>query len=226
MANAPTTTDAKWLAWIKTVAGNNTIPDIYSWHQIGSWQREPDLTIPDFNTIKNAQKLPERPFDINEYAAKEEQNPANSVFYISQLERHNLRGLRANWGSGSGLHDFLADLTPKVNGQYVPNGEWQLYNYYANMTGSRVATTGATNHQFDVFATKQGNVAKIIAGTRTVKAPYDIKISGLTALGLPGNGTIKVGTVRFDWKGDKGEVGAPVRVGTTSVKYTGNAVSF
>jgi len=79
-----------------TVAANNIVPDIYSWHQIGEWQREPDRVVPDFNTIRNRYNLPERPIDLNEYAWPSEQNPGASAFYLAQLERHNLRGLRAN----------------------------------------------------------------------------------------------------------------------------------
>jgi hypothetical protein len=176
--------------------------------------------------MKAVHKLPERPIDINEYAAKEEQNPANSVYYIAQLERHNLRGLRANWGSGRDLHDFLADLVHKgSDGAYHPNGEWQLYKYYAQMAGDRLATTASSDSRFDVFATKAGSVVKIIAGTRTILAPYDIKVFGLQSLGLPEKGNVRVNVTRFDWAGDRGRVDAPVELGQSVFAYTGNTVS-
>jgi hypothetical protein len=225
-AAPPKPTDQKWLAWLKSIAGNQTIPDIYSWHQIGTWSLQPDATVPYFNTMKAGYKLPERPIDINEYAAKEEQNPANSVYYIAQLERHNLRGLRANWGSGGDLHNFLADLVHKgSDGAYHPNGEWQLYKYYAQMGGDRLVTTASSDSRFDVFATKAGSVVKIIAGTRTILAPYDIKVSGLQSLGLPEKGNVRVNVTRFDWSGDRGRVDAPVELGQSVFSYTGNTAS-
>ena len=96
--------------------------------------------MPDFVALLQNQALPQRPIDINEYAALEEQNPANSVFYLAQLERHNLRGLRANWGSGNKLHDDVANLVYNNNSEYLANGDWQSYKYYASMKGDRVGT--------------------------------------------------------------------------------------
>lgn len=210
---------------MSAVAGNKTVPDIYSWHQIGTWEREPDATIPDFNKMRANYGLPEKPIDVNEYAWNTEQNPANSVYYISQMERHNIRGLRANWGSGSGLHDFMANLVAKSNGQYIPNGEWQLYKYYANMNGDRLATTASSDPQFDVFAVKEKSVLKIIAGTRSLKRDSAISITGLESLGFPSSGSVSIRSYRFDWKGAQGQVGNPVDMGTSSRTYSAGNVS-
>lgn len=225
MAASPNPNDQRWLAWLKTAAESNTVPDIYAWHQIGTWSREPDTTMPDFNAMKAVHGLPDLPIDINEYADRPEQNPANSVYYIAQLERHNLRGLRANWGSRGALHDYLANLVYSNNDGYYPNGEWQLYNYYGKMEGDRLATTASPDRRFDVFATKAGSAVKIIAGTRTIHAPYEIKISGLQSLGLPAQGSVKVNVLRFDWSGDQGRVDAPVELGATTMSYTSDTVS-
>ncbi|KAL2869553.1 glycoside hydrolase superfamily [Aspergillus lucknowensis] len=219
-ANSPSLDNEKWEAWAAKIAENDAVPDIYSWHQIGSWEREPDTTIPDLNTLLENHGLPQRPVDVNEYAAVEEQNPANSVFYLSQLERHDIRGLRANWGSGNGLHDNMGNLIWNGGSGYFPNGEWQLYKYYASMTGDRVATTASEDRLFDVFATKTNDTVKIIAGTRTVDQAYEVQVSGLSTLGLPIDGSIDVRSLRFDWGGYQVEVGDPVDLGTESYDYS------
>lgn len=211
---------------MSAVSGNKTVPDIYSWHQIGTWEREPDTTIPDFTSMRATYRLPEKPIDINEYGWSTEQNPANSVYYISQLERYNLRGLRSNWGSGSGLHDFLGSLVAKSNGKYVPNGDWQLYRYYANMTGTRLVTSASANPQFDVFAVREKAVLKIIAGTRSLQRDSSISVTGLDKLGIPGEGSVSVRSYRFDWRGAQGEVGDPVSLGSTSRTYSSGNVSL
>jgi hypothetical protein len=225
MAASPKPDNQKWVTWLKTVADNKIVPDIWAWHQIGTWSREPDTTVPDFNAMKAVHSLPDLPIDINEYADRPEQNPANSVYYIAQLERHNLRGLRANWGSGSDLHDYLGNLIYKNDNGYYPNGEWQLYRYYAEMEGNRIASTASSDLRFDVFAVKSGSTVKIIAGTRTIQASYEIKITGLKSLGLPETGSVNVKVLRFDWAGDQGEIGAPVDVGTSSLQYSSDTVS-
>ncbi|KAL4814908.1 glycoside hydrolase superfamily [Aspergillus spinulosporus] len=214
-AHAPTIDSTYWNSWASVVAGNQTLPDIYSWHQIGIWEREPDRSVADFKALLDLYGLPDKPIDMNEYAWTTEQNPANSAFYLAQLERHNVRGLRANWGSGGGLHDYLANLVYKneSDGEYHPNGEWHLYNYYANMTGNRVETTAAADRQFDVFATTSRGGVKILAGTRSVQAAYDVTVRNLPKLGFPRRGEIGVRSLRFDWNGQFADVGGPVDQG-------------
>jgi hypothetical protein len=41
-AASPKPDNTKWTAWLAKVADSKTIPDIYAWHQIGTWSREPD----------------------------------------------------------------------------------------------------------------------------------------------------------------------------------------
>lgn len=190
-------------------------------------QRDLDLVVPDFNTLLVQHNLPKRPIDINEYAWPSEQTPAHSVFYLSQLERHDLRGLRANWGSGAALHDNMADLVfhNATTGSYSPNGEWYLYKYYADMVGERVATAASADAKSDVFAVVEGSGAKILAGTRTVQGTYEVVVSGLSRLGLPTEGSVQVRTLRFDWAGAKVDVGEPVDLGVANVDYSSDTVS-
>lgn len=109
-----------------------------------------------------------------------QQNPGTSAWYLSQLARHDFCGLGGNRGSGSVLHDFIGNLIANTtDGEYYPNGEWQLYKYYAPMQGERLETAASGDLIFDAFATidKHGGV-KIIAGSRTVQAEYGIVIEG------------------------------------------------
>ncbi|KAL7916818.1 glycoside hydrolase family 39 protein [Trichoderma velutinum] len=222
MANAPGLQNENWLTWLPSIVGNNTVPDHYSWHQIGTWERCPDLNVPDFNTLLAEFGAPARPIDNNEYAWPSEQNPANAAWYLSQMERHDIRALRANWGGGSDLHNWMANLVYSKNGTYYPNGEWQVYHYYAGMNGERLVTTASSDTQFDAFAIRQNNNIKILAGTRTIQAPYDIRVTNLSQIGLKGRGSINVHVYRFDWNGPEGEVDGRVDLGTKTYSYTSN----
>ncbi|KFY12454.1 hypothetical protein V492_03859 [Pseudogymnoascus sp. VKM F-4246] len=226
MAHSPSLTDSNWNTWLQAIADDDTVPDHYSWHQIGSWEREPDTTVPDFDTMRGTYGLPDKQIDVNEYAWPTEQNPANSAYFLAQFERHDIRALRANWGGGSDLHNWMANLVWNTNGTYYPNGEWQLYNYYAHMTGQRLATTASSDLQCDVFATKNDTAVKVIAGTRTIQSPYDISISGLSELGLAADGSIDVHTYRFDWAGPQGEINAPVDLGIQSYAYSSDTLTI
>lgn len=216
---------------MEKIADSNAVPDIYSWHQIGDANGVPDTTVPDFNAMRESYGLPEKPIDINEYAWPEAQNPAHTTWYLAQLERHNLRGLRANWGSGSLLHDLMADLVFHEEHEgggtttYRPNGEWYLYEYYARMKGTRVRTAASEDGLFDAFAVVSGDGAKVIAGSRNADGSYEVALTGLsTALGLPTEGTVQVRTTRFDWEGKSTDTGPPKDLGLSEHRYSGDKV--
>ena len=120
----------------------------------------------------------------------------------------------------------MANLVYKTSDStYYPNGEWQVYKYYAAMAGERVLTKASEDRKFDVFATKDAETIKILAGTRTIQAPYNITVNGLGAAGLPEEGEIKVQTYQFDWAGPEGQVGDPVDSAATTYSSSSNPVS-
>ncbi|KAI8715895.1 hypothetical protein NCS52_01098400 [Fusarium sp. LHS14.1] len=129
----PTESSPWWQNYMRFIAENDAVPDIYTWHLVRA-DRNLRESSSQFDELRRRNSLPERPIVINE------RSPAGGVFYISQFERHNTHGLRANWGSASKLHDLLANLLGKRDGEYYPVGEWHVYNYYKEkMTGERVA---------------------------------------------------------------------------------------
>ncbi|KXJ86531.1 glycoside hydrolase superfamily, partial [Microdochium bolleyi] len=230
-ASSPRATPSdKWTAYLSLLAGagNDTIPDIYAWHQLGDLDTELDATVPAFHSLLAKHGLPEitHPIDINEYAWPSEQNPGASAWFMAQLERHDTRGLRAHWGSAGALHDAMANLIfPGAEGsgvdgsKYKPNGEWYVYEYYAAMsTGNeRVKTTASGDRKFDVFATVGGGagggkVLKMLAGTRSLDGQYQIAVNGLSVA----DGPVAVRAVRFDWAGPVADTGRPVDLGTTT----------
>ncbi|KAJ5754512.1 hypothetical protein N7533_004055 [Penicillium manginii] len=217
MANSPSTNKTNWQAFMSSISGNDTIPDRFSWHQIGSWQREPDVTVPAFDSLRETYSVAEKPIDVNEYGWPSEQNPANSIYYLSQFERHDIRALRANWGGGSNLHNYLASLIYTSDSGYYPNGDWQLYKYYGGMVGDRISTTASSDLLFDAFAVlSDAKLLKIIAGTRTVQVSYDPIITGFSEHGLATEGTLDVRSYQFDFSGSEVEVGSQVDLGKTS----------
>jgi hypothetical protein len=123
------------------------------------------------------------------------------------------------------MANLIYSTTGTSDGTYYPNGEWQVYKYYAAMTGQRLVTTASSDLQFDVFATKKADSVKILAGTRTIQAAYNITISGLDAVGLSEQGVIKVRSYRFDWAGPKGKVNGPVDLGVQRYPLSSNTVS-
>lgn len=122
--------------------------------------------------------------NINEYGHPDEQNPSGSAWWIAQLERANIFGCRANWASAYTLHDFMAqllgkpgagtdDYDPKATG-YYPNGEYQVYKYYASsMVGDRIKTETTMDTNGDVYATvdAEGGVLRLLAVLEPPQVP-------------------------------------------------------
>jgi len=188
-------------------------------------------------TLLATYSLPHRPLNINEYATYIEEVPAGSAWWISQLERVNAHGLRGNWLSGNQLHDFMGSLISKPNattssyvytqGDYFPNGDYQVYKYYNSMKGHRVGTSPSADSLLDTFAVVGSKSVKILTGSRITIGVWEVTINDLSTVGLPKSGTLKVHTTGFPFTGGHfGEVDEPTDLGWTSVVYTGNSVTL
>jgi hypothetical protein len=76
---------------------------------------------------------------------------------------------------------------------YWPSAEYQVYKYYAsNMTGQRLQTKPSEDGFLDVYATFDGDVVRILAGTRSRPGDWAIEIN--TSLG---DTRVKVRTLAF-----------------------------
>jgi hypothetical protein len=178
--------------------------------------------------------------NINEYGHPDEQNPSGSAWWIAQLERANIFGCRANWASAYALHDFMAqllgkpgagtdDYDPKATG-YYPNGEYQVYKYYASsMVGDRIKTETTMDTNGDVYATvdAEGGVLRLLAGARTTTGTWSIQLEELSALGLPKSGEVGIHTYEFPGSDDPyARLDEPVDLGTVTHKYSEDSLTF
>ena len=219
-----------WENYMPYIAETATIPDQYSWHLLDT-SRNLRESRDQFNSFREENNLPERPININEYAWNDdgEQSPAGAVFYLSQLERYNAHGLRANWGSGPLLQDLLANLVVNENGTYKPTGEWHVYNYYVTeMKGSRLATMASEDELFEVYATAEDSydTTKILAAVRPIAGikEYDITVTGLRERGLAGD-KVNVKTWKFEGPDIDTAVERPVDLGIVEHSVVDDKVS-
>lgn len=230
------TIDLGWTSYMKFVATNASIPDQWVWHME---RRGGDMGTAHGGLLAllKAHGLPDRPINIDEYAVSNEQVPAGSAWWISQLERANAIGLRGNWASGFQLHDYLASLLSKPNAGtskysptqagYFPNGDYQVYKYYnLNMTGHRVGTAPSADLLIDTYATVSSTTVKILTGVKTATGTWQVTVNELSAVGLPTSGTLKIQTWGFTFAGHYGEVDGPKNLGVVSHTYSGNSVTF
>jgi hypothetical protein len=215
-------TNGWWPQYLDYVRANNVVPDIISWHALPG---DPVANVATANTTLNSRGIPHpRPYQINEYAAPDEQNPGDGSWYIARLERAGADGLRANWSGGGNLHNDLANLlTRNSAGQYQPKGEWWVYRFYGSQTGQIVSVTPSGS--YDAFATKADGGAKILIGGGRTTGNIAVNLRRLdTTSGIVQNNQVRVVVNRIPYN-NGGAVTGPVLHSDTVVTLSGNATT-
>ncbi|MGJ5830065.1 RICIN domain-containing protein [Streptomyces ossamyceticus] len=223
-ANPPNSSNTWWTTFLNHVKADNVAPDIYSWHAI---PHDPVQSVSNANaTLAAAGLTNTRPYQINEYAGREQQHPGGGAWFISRLERAGADGMRANWGWGPNLHDYAANLlTKNSSGQYVPLGEWFMYRYYGAQTGSIVAYTPGSD--IDGFATKDNAAknAKILIGSNGNTGDVTVNLTGLNTTSVVENGKVRAVVQRVPYNNGAAVTG-PTTVSDTTLTVTGNTASL
>ncbi|PPJ52836.1 hypothetical protein CBER1_11545 [Cercospora berteroae] len=190
-ASQPALDNGWWTNYANHIKGNNKIPDWYSAHQLNGRNsancgNDPVNTQNQLNAVLSRAGLPSRPFQLNEYAAPDEQTPAYTAWFIERFERTGIVGLRANWGSKVGLHNDLAKLLGPGGSDKSSNfyklGDWHVLNYYTQAQKGLITRAGATvSTCYDLYVTQERNigVTHILAGTRGQTGSYPITISNV-----------------------------------------------
>src|SRR5581483_2838333 len=217
-------TGSWWSAYMSYVKANNVVPDIWSWHDEPG---DPVAGANAMNSLLSSYGLTNhRPYQVNEYATLDMQNPGGGAWFISRLERAGADGLRGNWASGTQLHNDEANLlTQNSSGQYLPLGEWFTYRYYGSQTGNIVNFIPGTNT--DGFATKDnaaGN-AKILLGSSGNTGNVTVNLSGLNTTSVVSNGQVRAVVQRIP-DNNGGAVDGPVTVSDTLLSVSNNAASL
>jgi hypothetical protein len=210
-----------WQAFMPYVKTNNVVPDIWSWH---AEDGEPVADAGAMDSLLATYGLTNtRPYQINEYARKALQSPGGGAWYISRLERAGVDGLRGNWGSGTALHDYEANLLTKNSaGQYLPRGEWFMYRYYGSQTGNVVNLVPGTNT--DGFATKDNTAknAKILVGSNGNTGNVTVNLNRLDTTSVVENGQVRAVIQRLP---NSNGVAGPTTISDTNLTVSNNAAS-
>jgi hypothetical protein len=222
LAGVPTTGGAWWNQYLDFVKANNAVPDIISWHSLPS---DPVANVAAANTTLDSRGIAHpRPYQINEYGAADEQNPGDGAWYLSRLERAGADGLRANWASGGNLHNDLGNLlVHSSSGQYRPKGEWWVYRFYAQQTGTSVAVTPSAG--YDAYATRTGGNAKILVGGGRTTGNLTVRLQNLDSTsGIVSNNQVRVRVQRIPYD-NGGAVAGPATVQDRVVTLNDNATT-
>ena len=191
-AGQPSSSNTWWANFGEFLASNKSrTPDTYSAHQLNgrgspNCGNDPVDTQAGLKYITDKYGLASKPFQLNEYGSADEQTPAYTAWFIERFERTGIRGLRANWGSGVGLHNDLAKLlgpggSSKLSDFYTL-GDWHVFNYYTQAQKGLITLAGATGSKcYDLYVTQErdNGIVHILAGTRGQEGAYPITVSNV-----------------------------------------------
>ncbi|SPO29088.1 uncharacterized protein UTRI_06037 [Ustilago trichophora] len=225
-----------WQNWAQYVRANNVVPDIYAYHQLSgrgspNCGNDPVESNAQLQQIKKTYGLPDRPVQINEYAGSDEQTPAYTAWFIGRFERTGITGLRANWGSGKGLHDDLARLLLVSNNYqtFDKMGDWHVFNYYTQSQPGLITLAGATGSScYDLYVTqdRSANQVHILAGTRGQDGPYPITVSNVNNMpGFQGKSSLRALVKEIPYN-NAGVVNAPNVLFNSSVSVNNNQLFY
>jgi hypothetical protein len=221
-ACVPSATHAFWNQYLDFVRANDVVPDIISWHSLPG---DPVANVAAANATLDPRGIPHpRPYQINEYAAPDEQNPGDGSWYIARLERAGADGLRANWAGGGNLHDHLAGLLLRNSaGQHLPKGEWWVYRFYGSQTGQMTSVTPSVS--YDAVATKAPGVAKILVGGGGTTGNIAVNLQRLdTTSGIVQNNQVRVVAQLIPYN-NGGAVQGPITIQNAVVTLSNNGVT-
>ncbi len=114
---------------------NDCVPDVMIYHELNDfsiryWQQH----VTEYRAMERELQLEELPIIVTEYGRMCDCGmPGKMVQYITQIERSGVYGNVAYWRLADNLCDTAAD-------DNMPNSNWWLYRWYADMEGSLISS--------------------------------------------------------------------------------------
>ena len=129
----------EWQAWIQHVKNNKTVPDMISNHDEGDVD-DPVAVSQAITADLVAAGLKPLPLSANEYQPADRQTAGVTAWYLDRFAQSNYtNAMRGNWQCC--MVPNLTGLLTHVASGWAPSGNWWTMRYYADMTGSLVATS-------------------------------------------------------------------------------------
>jgi chitodextrinase len=210
-----------------------TVPDIITWHELTHPQAIRD-SVERFRGWEaqvfagTDHEGTELPININEYAFNYHTSvPGQMVQWMSAIEDTKVDAMIAFWN----INGNLSDSAVQTN---RGNGQWWLYNAYAQMTGHTVQVTPPApgeNYTLQGVATldEEAGVARALLGGGTGSAPVDVVNVPADVFG----DQVRVTVREIPWTGQLGdsaqprhlaELTLPVHDGAVTVDFGGDVL--
>lgn len=129
----------EWQVWVQHLKDTRTVPDMISNHDEGDVD-DPVAVGQAITTDLVAAGLKPLPLSANEYQPADRQTAGVTAWYLDRFAQSNYtNAMRGNWTCC--MVPNATGLLAHVASGWAPTGNWWAMRYYADMTGSLVATS-------------------------------------------------------------------------------------
>jgi len=207
--------------WIQTAQAAGTLPNVISYHLYGP---DPVAAVTQVNGYLAADGITGITQSANEYIPANAENAAYTAWSLDRIAQSGMAtASRGEWDNCCASGDLGTILT-HTGGNLVPSGQYWTYRAYADLTGTRVATTGSGNTAITaaVDSTKK-QVAALIGDSGGFVGQANVSISGFSADSwLVSGGATHVEVDRIP---DLASLNSPQTVYSGNVTVSGDAIS-
>jgi Ricin-type beta-trefoil lectin domain len=138
----PAQNPTEWSAFFAHVKSAGTAPSEISDHLEGDGD-DPVAVAQTVNSDMSAAGVSSRPLSANEFLPEDQQTAGQTAWYLARFAQSGYtNAARGNWASCC-VNPYLAGtIVANGSGGYSYTGQWWAFRTYADLTGSRVSTSG------------------------------------------------------------------------------------
>jgi hypothetical protein len=138
----PAQNPTEWSAFFAHVKSAGTAPSEVSDHLEGDGD-DPVAVAQSVNSDMSAAGVSSRPLSANEFLPEDQQTAGQTAWYLARFAQSGYtNAARGNWASCC-VNPYLAGtIVANGSGGYSYTGQWWAFRTYADLTGSRVSTSG------------------------------------------------------------------------------------
>jgi hypothetical protein len=223
LSATPGQNSGEWSTWLSTVKADGTVPDEISNHLEGDGD-DPVSVGSAVNSDLSANGISAKPLSANEYQPSDQQSAGQTAWYLDRLAQSGYRNaMRGNWVCCETPN--LTGLLTQSGSTWLPTGNWWVMRSYADMTGSRVSTSGEVGTTA-ITATEDSAMQRAVAlvgDENGYTGSASVTFSGFSSVSwLTSGGSVNVVVERIP---DSSPLTAPTVVLSESVSTSSGSIS-
>ena len=196
----PSQNATEWSEFLAHVKSAGTAPSEISDHLEGDGD-DPVAVATSINSDLSTAGISARPLSANEFLPENDQTAGQTAWYLARFAQSGYaNAARGNWSSCC-VNPYLAGtIVSNGNGGYSYTGQWWTFRTYADLTGSKVSTSGEVGNTA-ISASEDSShrrAVAIVGDSDGYTGAASVTFSGLSSVSwLANDGNVNVTVYRI-----------------------------